>query len=162
MPRPYSDTDFADSFWKRVDKSGDCWTWTGACTSAGYGILTRHRKNIYAHRVSYELINGPIPEGLCVLHHCDHPSCVHPEHLFLGTISDNNRDMAAKHRSNSGAKSGEQNPLAKLSEDDVRLMRQLYQPGVRGYGLQAIAKRFGVSKATAHEAISHQTWQHIS
>lgn len=93
--------DLTERFWKFVDKSGKHWLWTGPVNGKGYGRLIVGRggkTRILAHRFSYELHIGPIPEGLNVLHRCDTPPCVHPSHLFLGTIRENALDMAAKHR----------------------------------------------------------------
>src|SRR4030095_15726266 len=87
------------NFWANVQKTETCWTWIGSLHSAGYGIINRRRDTaIRAHRVSYEMAFGPIPEGLHVLHHCDNPPCVRPDHLFLGTAVDNVNDMMAKGR----------------------------------------------------------------
>jgi hypothetical protein len=87
-------------FWARVRKSDGCWEWTGACFKCGgYGQFTiEHGQQVRAHRHSWELHNGPIPKGLWVLHRCDNPKCVRPDHLFLGTCTDNARDMMAKGR----------------------------------------------------------------
>ena len=88
-----------DRFWSKVDTSGECWTWTADLDDHGYGRLGIGRKRIEpAHRVAWTLANGPIPEGLRVLHHCDNPPCVRPDHLFLGTQADNMADMMAKGR----------------------------------------------------------------
>ena len=80
-----------------VPESG-CWLWTGCVKAHGYGVIFIKNKTQYAHRVSWELHRGPIPDGLFVLHHCDVPSCVNPEHLFTGTQKDNIQDAAKKGR----------------------------------------------------------------
>ena len=88
-----------DRFWAKVDKTGDCWVWTGALTHSGYGkFKVRSYKVVLAHRWAYEVTHGPIPAGLFVCHRCDVPSCVRPSHLFVGTQTDNMKDAAAKGR----------------------------------------------------------------
>lgn len=96
-------------FWNRVDKNGPtvrvelgpCWVWMGGTDIGGYGAI-KGTKRTSTHRVSWELHYGLIPDGLCVLHHCDNPPCVRPEHLFLGTRKDNAHDMIAKGRNYHG------------------------------------------------------------
>ena len=84
-------------FWRKVDRSRECWVWTGS-TSAGYGSFNVNGPMVGAHRFAWEWANGPIPAGLRVLHHCDNPLCVRPAHLFVGTQLENMRDMSAKNR----------------------------------------------------------------
>lgn len=81
-----------------VDRSGECWIWTGTTNELGYGLIHVGQRRVRVHRVSWEIANGPIPEGLCVCHRCDNPRCVRPDHLFLGTQADNLRDMCSKGR----------------------------------------------------------------
>jgi len=87
-----------DRFWAKVNKNGECWIWTGAKLPKGYGHFYSGEKTVLASRWSYEYAYGLIPEGLMVLHRCDNPPCVNPEHLFLGTMQDNIDDMIAKGR----------------------------------------------------------------
>lgn len=90
----------AGRFWKKVSfySYPKCWIWNGAIDVCGYGRFLFAGKNTNAHRVSWILYHGSIPDGLCVLHHCDNPRCVNPDHLFLGTHTENMEDMLSKHR----------------------------------------------------------------
>lgn len=107
-----------ENFWAKVDKSGDCWNWT-AFKSKGYGYIMCGWKNpVRAHRFSWVLHNGDIPDGMFVCHKCDNPSCVRPDHLFLGTPADNVIDMVQKGRNVSCP--GPKNGVAKLTPEQVR------------------------------------------
>lgn len=85
-------------FWSHVDKSGDCWEWTISLTNKGYGQFQTGHGIVNAHRMAWHFTHGEIPIGQCVLHRCDNRKCARPDHLFLGTIADNNADMRAKGR----------------------------------------------------------------
>jgi hypothetical protein len=96
-------TPIKDRFWPKVDRGGsdECWEWIGSRHPDGYGRIGaggKHGGTIYAHRASWEIHGNKIPNGLCVLHHCDNPPCVNPAHLFLGTQADNIKDKVAKGR----------------------------------------------------------------
>lgn len=81
----------------RIPECG-CWIWMGPTKIDGYGRINVNQRNCHAHRISWELYKGPIPQGMCVLHRCDTPSCVNPHHLFLGTKIENNKDRDNKKR----------------------------------------------------------------
>lgn len=99
-------------FNRKVERSEQgCWMWVGAMRPNGYGNFNLGNKTTGAHRAAWILANGPIPDGLQVLHRCDVPSCVNPSHLFLGTQEDNMQDMIAKGRQGSYARIGEANPM---------------------------------------------------
>ena len=87
-------------FWSMVEKGDSCWNWTGSLSKKGYGQISKTRNDgpELAHRLSYRLFVGPIPNGIMVLHKCDNPKCVNPSHLFLGTSGDNTQDMVQKER----------------------------------------------------------------
>lgn len=110
-------------FWEKVQKTDGCWLWLAYKQPRGYGQFKHQGRMRLAHRFSWELTNGLIPEGECVLHTCDNPACVNPEHLFLGTQLDNSLDMYEKGRqAPSPACAGETNGRAKLSATSVGLV----------------------------------------
>lgn len=137
-----------DRFWPRVDKDGPvpphrpelgrCWVWTGAAPGFGYGVMGvggGYRRNSGTHRVSWEIHHGPIPDDLHVLHKCDNPPCVRPEHLFLGTQRDNAQDMSAKGRAGGSPK---------LTWDKVEKIRAELAAGVSRF---VLAEQYGVTAA---------------
>lgn len=136
--------DPVESFWMRVDKSGNCWLWIGPLTKWPKGYA-RFRGN-YAHRFSYELQNGPVTDGLQVLHRCDVRHCVNPEHLFLGTIADNMRDRAAKGRSSKHSR--------KLNDAAILVIRAQHP----GKSQRALAGEHGVSQRAIGNIIHHRTY----
>jgi len=111
----------------------------------------------FTHVVAYRLLRGEIPHGLLVCHKCDNPPCCNPDHLFLGTPGDNAKDSVAKGRN--AKRRGEDNPLAKLSDEDVRAMRRMYSRDGATY-LQ-LAASFGVSRANVSMIVRGVTWRHV-
>lgn len=131
-----------------------CWLFLGALDRKGYGVVMVGARRLLAHRWFYERANGPIPDGLCVLHRCDVPACVNSDHLFLGTPADNSADMVAKGRSNRG----EARPQAKLTEADVRAIRAACRAGEP---VAHVATRHGVSESLVRGVVSRRRWAHV-
>lgn len=146
-------------FWSRVGAPTPtgCREWTGFVNQRGYGMMAwRGRNGHLAHRLAWELTHGPISPGLFVCHRCDNPSCCNPEHLFLGTVADNNRDMMEKGRN--VTLRGERNGRAKLTREQVLRLREAKS---RGEPIWQIGKDFGVSKSTAYAAARGEFWSHV-
>ena len=134
-----------------------CWPWTSTVRKDGYGTVTNDGGCRMAHRVAWELANGPIPRGALVCHRCDNRVCCNPAHLFLGTNADNSADMASKGR----AARGERHPMAKLSEGDVREMRNLRRADRKTWIYARLAERFGVTIAACALICTRQKWPHV-
>lgn len=144
-----------DRFMSHVQKSDDpddCWEWIGAKYINGYGEFGIKNKTCLAHRVSYALFIGNIPDGMFVCHRCDNHSCVNPSHLFLGTHQDNIQDMMNKDRQNRGERHG----MHKLTEQKVYQIREKLE---QGYSHQQIANMFGVSRKTISHIKSKRDWK---
>lgn len=135
-----------------------CLGWTRRKTRYGYGQIHDGTRQIGAHRVSYMLAKGPIPEGLIVCHKCDNRGCVRPDHLFLGTYLDNVRDCMAKGRFNKADQRGSKNNGGKLTEDDVKDIRKYYSLGVRAVTL---GKEYGVDRCHITKIVKRDLWTHI-
>jgi len=137
--------------WSKVEKTRGCWFWTGQTNGAGYGLLLRDGRTRLAHRIVWELENGPIPEGNLVRHMCDNPACVNPAHLRLGTQRDNMRDRLISARVHYAG--------VKLTADDVVNIVDLYK---KGETQKSIAKRYGVSEPTVSGIMRGLCWQHVT
>ena len=149
-------------FWKFVDKKGidDCWPWVGGRKENGRGNFWLNRKIIQAHRMMWVLIHGDIPEGMLVCHTCDNGWCVNPDHLFLGTYSDNSKDMVFKHRHPWLMRRGENHHMAILTDQDVMDIRHLYTPYGK-YSQFKLAEMYGVARTTIQQIVERRTWKHI-
>lgn len=156
-------------FLKRVNKRGpvhpvcgQCWTWTGCISPGGYG---KFRGGEVAHRFSYRSHFGDIPAGLLVMHKCDNPSCVNPDHLFVGTPDDNMQDKVAKNRqshvgSSKNPPKGTRNTKAKLTDDQVRGIRRL---SAEGYSVKYIilVLNLPIDQVNVRRITSGNGWRHI-
>jgi len=146
-----------DKFLEKVNKTDSCWLWNAGKTPNGYGHLKVNQVQYLAHRYSWLLHKGEIPDGLCVLHKCDVKECVNPDHLWLGTKGDNWRDCIAKGRHNPGAK-GERCWKAKLTTVQVRSIRQRY---LVEHNQSALAREFGVTSGTICRIVNNTGWKSI-
>lgn len=148
----------------KVDPISGCWEWTGAKDKAGYGRInvgsrkdkSRHCER--AHRLSYTLSVGKIPDGMEVCHKCDNPSCINPDHLFVGTRQDNVDDRERKGRN--VVKTGEESKRSKLTKKDVKNAR--WERAHKGTSYQKLADKYGVAKKTIQNAIKGVNWKCVS
>lgn len=141
----------------RTDQSG-CWLWIGPRTTKGYASTSWQGRFRQVHRMLWEREHGPVPAGLYVLHHCDVRHCVNPAHLYVGTQTDNMRDMVVRGRKPS--RKGERNGRCKVSEDTVRTIRRRYAAG--GVSLRALGDEYGLTMSVVHKIVTRQTWAHVA
>lgn len=142
-------------FWAKVQKTDTCWLWTAGKVTDGYGAFAiTHSVQRKAHRISWEMAHGPISTGLCVLHKCDNPPCVNPDHLFLGTNDENMADMVAKGR----APQGERNNHAVLTVADVHSIRELF---LSGMPKRAIARKYNMTHNNIRFIVTGVSWRHV-
>lgn len=142
-------------FWSWVIKTDDCWVFSCAPNGDGYCFLLIEGKTVPAHRLSWLIHRGPIPEGLCILHKCDNRQCVRPDHLFPGTNADNSADMVIKGRQ----ARGERSPRSKLSEPEVL---QIRARRLAGETLKVVAADYGVDFSTISDIDRRKTWKHVA
>jgi predicted XRE-type DNA-binding protein len=143
----------AERFWPNVLLADGCWTWTAYKSSGGYGRLTHLGRCHWAHRVSYELNVGPIEGGLHVLHRCDNPACVRPEHLSLGTRTDNMQDALKKGRLSLGERHS-----SKLTKRQVERIKVHYETW--GTPQRILAKEYGISQQQVSNIVRGKTWRY--
>lgn len=146
-------------FWKKVDKSGNCWLWKAYIKTNGYGQFQIEKKPYLAHRISWIIHNGDIPNGLQVLHKCDVRNCVNPNHLWLGTQGDNVRDMEKKNRG--VHPTGEEHGRSKLKEFEVRQIKTALKTPYHGI-VNDLAFKYGVDASHISKIKSKVSWKHIS
>lgn len=159
-----------DLFWSHVDKAGECWLWTARIGTTGYGAVSVLRNGFHrtfkAHRVAWELENGPIPEGKFLCHHCDNPPCVNPTHMFIGSHNDNMADAKAKGRmrwANTHARRidpsltvrGERHGQARLTLNDVEEIKRRYAGGELQ---RVIASDYGVRQTQVSRIVRGERW----
>lgn len=191
QPVPAKPTPTArDRFWTHVAKSSGCWNWRSSLTSSGYGQFQWRGRCRAAHRVSWEFFRGPIPEGLWVLHKCDNRLCVNPDHLYLGTVIENNADIMARgrHRSNPKKQSASMKRWCAEHPEQVRAkvdhmlskspprrgskhpmakltedqVRDIYRQCLQGFCLSRIARTYGVTTSLICAISKRRIWRHVT
>lgn len=173
-----------ERFWSHVQKTESCWRWTGTRVK-GYGVIYANGKLVRAHRFSYTLNAGAVPEKLWILHHCDNPLCVRPDHLYAGTHAQNVQDAIARDRLPKGERNGsrlhpERRPRgdkhwthnvdvmptagengwnSKLTDDDVRMIRSLYASG--RHSQSQLGVLFGTTQTNIGRIVRRLAWKHV-
>lgn len=151
---PFVSRPIEERFWEKVAKGEGCWEWQGRRTKPGYGRFWPQGLKgpaVQAHRIAWELVNGPIPAGLYVCHSCDNPPCVRPDHLWLGTNRENQLDAVAKGRGNAG----ERNNKARISTADAEAIRASTE------ATGALAIRYGISPGHVWRIRRGERWAHV-
>jgi hypothetical protein len=155
------DKKLQDRFFDKVNKTESCWYWTGAKNGGRqYGVIKKDGMMVYAHRLMWQHDNNrEIPEGMCVCHHCDTPKCVNPDHLFLGTHSDNMKDAFEKGRGEIPHHVGEEHHKAKLSKEDVKQIKKILSCTDKTH--KEIAKTYPVNKSVIGKINTGDIWSHV-
>lgn len=152
-----------ERFWSKARKGPGCWEWTAARDKDGYGMFAKeHRKQVRAHRYAFELLGHEIPGGSIVMHTCDNPSCVRPDHLRIGTHRENTQDAIRKGRQRPRESGrhfnrarGERHHKAVLTEAQVRTIRR------SEISYRMLARILGVNKSTVARAARGMSWSHL-
>lgn len=163
-----------ERFWSKVRKTAECWYWVGFRDRQGYGRFYEPKNATSAHRASWHIHYGEIPRDLCVLHKCDNPSCVRPDHLYVGTNADNVRDRTERkrHWANrnprefqrhakavgglASKRPGEKNPRAKLTADDIRSIRASKE------AKYILIEKYGISRSNLWLIQTGQRWKSVA
>jgi len=135
-----------------------CWLWFGPCRDNGYGYMWNGSRKESSHRISYRLFRGELASGSNVLHRCDNPACINPDHLFAGSQRQNLIDCVNKGRHRPYAAKGGQNPKAKLTDEQILEIRAI--PRTMG-ALAKAAPRYGVTRATLCAIRNGRFWKHL-
>lgn len=138
-----------ERFWVKVDKTDYCWNWTAAKSSKGYGRFKLNQKLVSPHVLSYQIHNDDYDFKKDVCHICDNPSCVNPDHLFLGSRSDNMKDCVSKSRNYVPNQKGEANSNNKLSTEDIKIIHNLYPSN----SIKSISQQYNVAYETIRRII---------
>lgn len=144
-----------ERFFKYVNKTDGCWLWTGKKHRQGYGEMWVKGKPMLTHRISWLIHHGFLPLTGMVLHHCDNPPCVNPEHLYLGDHRQNMDDMMTRDRSNPPHLFGEANPGAKITADIVREIRRSKEPP------RYFVEKYGITRSNVWYIRTYKSWQHV-
>lgn len=133
----------------------DCWEWQGSIAGVGYGKVVVEGRQVYSHRLAWEVTRGPIPQGVQIRHVCDNRRCVNPGHLVDGSFYDNMQDAIDRNR----FRHNEQHWNAKLTADDVRMIRELASAGIRH---QMIADNYGVCRSAVTNIVNRKAWRQVA
>ena len=139
----------------QVNEKSECIEWTGSTSPEGYGYIKVTDRTKYAHRIAYEIHKGPIPKHCVVMHVCDNPRCINPDHLVAGSIADNVADKVATGRQARGEKNGR----AKLRPRQVATIRRLHRAG--RLTKSQLARQYSVDRGSIGRILSRKTWKHI-
>lgn len=159
VPDSFTKVKLSDSdskrLWENVRKMDSCWVWTGARTKDGYGKMKAIDKVYSVHRLSWMIHKGKIPAGMNVLHRCDNPPCINPDHLWIGTTKDNVADKVAKKRHGFGMG----NPPAKLNDSQVLEIREVYSKSHPS--ISSTARKYKISRCVIYGIINGKLWRHL-
>ena len=139
----------------QINEATDCIEWRGSKSPEGYGYIKVNGRTRYVHRTAYEIHKGAIPKHCVVMHQCDNPRCINPDHLVVGSVADNIADKVAKARQ---AK-GERNGRAKLRARQVAAIRRFHLAG--RLTKSQLARKYSVDRACIDRIVSKRTWRHI-
>ena len=150
-------TTIRERFFKYVNKEKDCWIWTASKNWQGYGKIGVNYKDYRAHRLSWIIHHGHIPKGKLVLHRCDNPSCVNPNHLYIGNYKDNSNDCSVRGRRR--VLVGEETGNSKLTNRIVSKIRNMNIFNLSDQ--EKVAKRYKIGRSTIRDVIFGRTWKHL-